>query len=130
PVGPGRARATLQRNIGIGGAIATPKSAKSRSRHKRPARRVPREQVPLASRCGGGDDAPERGGRSRALLDPSQEQPPGPVRFSALHALVRYLQPRLSADEGGARLHAAAGPPPDRGLYAGRLAGPLHRREY
>jgi radical SAM superfamily enzyme YgiQ (UPF0313 family) len=36
PVGPGRARATLQRNIGIGGAIATPKSTKSRSRHKGP----------------------------------------------------------------------------------------------
>ena len=71
-----------------------------------------------------------RGRRSRALLDPSQEQTPGLVRFPALHALVRHLQPRLSADEGGARLHAAAGPAPDRGLHAGRVAGPLHRREY
>ena len=71
-----------------------------------------------------------RGRRSRALLDPSQEQTPGLVRLSALHALVRDLQPRLPADEGGARLHAAAGPAPDRGLYAGRVAGPLHRREY
>ena len=52
------------------------------------------------------------------------------VRFPALHARVRHLQPRISADEGGARLHAAAGPPADRGLYAGRVAGPLHRREH
>jgi hypothetical protein len=35
PVGPGRARATLQRNIGIGGAIATPKSANCPSVAKR-----------------------------------------------------------------------------------------------
>ena len=71
-----------------------------------------------------------RGRRSRALLDPSQEQTSGLVRFSALHALVRHLQPRLSADEGRARLHAAAGPAADRRLHAGSVAGPLHRREY
>ena len=54
----------------------------------------------------------------------------GSCAFFRITRPVRHVQPRLSADEGGARLHAAAGPPPDRGLHAGRLAGPLHRREY
>ena len=59
-----------------------------------------------------------------------QESASGSVCISALHSGVRHFQPRLSADEGRARVHAAAGPAADRRLYAGKLAGPVHRREH
>src|SRR5215468_9075868 len=68
--------------------------------------------------------------RSRALLDPSYDQAAGLVRLPALHAGIRYVQSRLSVDEGRAGVHAAAGPAPGRGLYAAGVAGPLRRREH
>src|ERR1700756_2599546 len=77
---------------------------------------------PLASAYGEGDDGTKAKGRSGALIGPSQESAPAVVRFSALHPRVRNLQPRLSADERRARVHAAAGPARDRGLYAASLA--------
>src|SRR5215813_938442 len=57
-------------------------------------------------------------GRSGARIDPSQESAAAVVRFTALHPRLRHLQPRVSADERGARVYAAAGPAGDRGLYA------------
>ena len=69
-------------------------------------------------------------GRCRALICSSAELPPGVVHLSALRAGIRHLQPCLPPDEGGARLHAAAGSSADRGLYAAGMAGALHRREY
>jgi hypothetical protein len=57
PVGPGRARATLQRNIGIGGAIATPKSANYPSVAKR-AQGETGERVPIRSRLASTDCTP------------------------------------------------------------------------
>jgi len=68
--------------------------------------------------------------RMRALIGSRREQAPGVVRLPALHAGIRYVQSRLSPDEGRARLHAAAGPAADRRLSSAAMAGALHRREH
>ena len=52
------------------------------------------------------------------------------MRISALHALVRDVRVRLSADRWRPRLHAAAGPAGHRRRGAAVLAGPFHRREH
>ena len=60
-----------------------------------------------------------RNRRSRALVGCGQKQAAGVVCLSAVHPGVRHVQSRLPADERRARVHAAAGPAADRGLYAG-----------
>src|SRR5260370_7886587 len=85
--------------------------------------------APLASRYQEGDHWGEGVRRRRALIGTSQEPAPDIVRFSALHPCVRHVQSCLSFDERRARIHAAAGPAADRGLYAATVASPLYPRQ-
>ena len=58
------------------------------------------------------------------------QQASRPVRLPDLHTGLRHLPACLQADVPREGLHAAAGAAADRRLHAGKLAGPLRRREH
>src|SRR5439155_704842 len=125
--GPARPGQALRCNIGSASPTATPKSAKCLDDQEDAAAQRPPAALrrthflhQYRAKCGG----------FRAQFSRGQECPPGALRVPGLYALLRHLCARLQVDAGRARVHAAAGTADHCGLSAGKLAGPLHRREH